>query len=410
MYDSIEEDMQEIPGVLINKTKRKIVYEKSELIVFGLKTNTKQKGLSAIKTGMRSAKGADYIIIAIDEAYEVNQDDYNALIEAVRGSDHILVIRIANPWSIKNDFIKYCNSYLPFSKKEKNNYEDTFHIEDKKLFHYPSYKDNKFLRGWEVEKLEELLSRDPKRAIVSVLGMPGIIKGAIYEGYYEKIKVVPKGADLPVSMFKGGIDWGIKHSSTAANFHLITPNNRSIRLSKGYTHNNEQMTFKDNPTMIKEILYHIEDLGDKYPAMVSMGLHVKVDNAAWGIIDMISSEAQKMGLTWVQFDPSIKYEINTRIDVFRLAMSLEKFWDMEDFESPNYEPLRYEDENDTLKEELEISQWDPDKQLERLNENDHHINAWEYAHDEIMFQMIDGYEEDLTHEAYTAYKISTGKV
>ena len=56
------------------------------------------------------------------------------------------------------------------------------------------------------------------------------------------------------------------------------------------------MSFKDNRTMIREILFHIEDLGNKFPEMRSMGLHVKVDNAAWGIIDMISAEAQEMGM------------------------------------------------------------------------------------------------------------------
>lgn len=116
-----------------------------QIRVIGLKTNRKGR---VVKTGLKRLKGGAYVVIMIDEAYEVDKQDYQALLEASGDAESIIIIRTANPFSRADFFIDYCIKHLKHNEKSLREQGEQFRvvkeitelenrkIETTKIFHY----------------------------------------------------------------------------------------------------------------------------------------------------------------------------------------------------------------------------------------------------------------------------------
>lgn len=89
-----------------------------------------------------------------------------------------------------------------------------------------TYKDNPWLNDDYVESLEEMLTRNPNRARVAVLGEWGIAEGLVFDGQFEsrafddsEIALLPHGV---------GLDFGFKHDPTAGEYFAIDRKNWTV--------------------------------------------------------------------------------------------------------------------------------------------------------------------------------------
>ncbi len=388
LYSDIVEWLQETNSKAINynSTRRHIRYMGKVIRVMGLETNKKAVGKTNIKAGLKSGKGKQYGIIFFEEATEFNQDKINAFMEAIRGYKHIIIIKAANPWSIKNFFISYCNENMRYEEDQLIDKGYQFYQKGNKLFHYTTWIHNTYLQPWEREALLDLVDLDPARAKISTYGMPGVAEGTIYSGYYEKIKDIK---DLPtnwraqVREFKGGVDWGIRRDATVAHLWASTYGYKHIIGLDRYRHTNTaNRLYKSSTQMVQEIIqFYIE----QKLRFNFRDIEVGVDNAAFGIIEMLNQEAANRGLSrWLFFKPSIKFPILDRIDLFSIKMRMGDF---------------YVDKKrmSGWLEEIETSQYEENitgKRV-RVDINDHEINAGEYALAEEMYQWVPEYNQYL---------------
>lgn len=89
-----------------------------------------------------------------------------------------------------------------------------------------TYKDNPFLDDAYIERLEDMIKRNPRRAEVAVFGNWGISEGLVFEGLFEQRDVSAQEiANLPKTV---GLDFGMKHDPTAGIFMAIDKPNLTV--------------------------------------------------------------------------------------------------------------------------------------------------------------------------------------
>lgn len=109
---------EQIAKVSVNLTKKRAIVNGHTLRVIGLKTNRKGR---IVKTGIKRLKKGSYVVLLIDEAYQVDKGDYQALLEATADAISVIVIRTANPFSRANWYVEYCCKHLRHNVKELKN-------------------------------------------------------------------------------------------------------------------------------------------------------------------------------------------------------------------------------------------------------------------------------------------------
>ncbi len=376
-------DELEIDQITANKTARTLTYRRNKIRVMGVETNRKSKNKSTKKLGLAGGKNKDYGIIVFEEAYEFTQDDTHALIEAVRGYKHFIIIYATNPWSIMNWYVAYLNQLQPFNEHTLRTTFQQFKYNKEKryLVHYSSFKTNPFITKDELDQFKELEVLDPQRARISVYGLPGIADGSVYAGYYDAILPVsqkPKWYE-ETDYFVGGVDWGERRDTTAAQLWSVGYGLKFVAGIDEYTHSNKGNSVqKTNKDMISDILDMYISYADKFQKIRRNGMKIYVDYSATAIIEYLNDEAKRRGADkFLFFVNCVKYPIKQRIDHFCLAMKLRKFF------------LKFENFKD-LTTELQNSQYADNG--ERMDLNDHSINAKEYALAHIMRLLTRGFD------------------
>ncbi len=373
----------EIDNLITNQTRKTIKYYKDYARVLGIETTKKRTGKSTAKLGLKSGKNKTYGIIVFEEAYEMDEDAHHALLETIRGYKYLIIIYASNPWSIMNWYVALVSEKLPQIEAilKTKHQQFKYDAKNRELIHHTTYKLNPFVSEDEREQLEQLEIRDPNRARVSVYGMAGIAEGAVYSGYYERILPLQQNPnwEYKTDYFTGGIDWGERRDTTAAQLWAVGYNFEFVAGLDEYTHTNKHNPLqKTNADMISDILDFYIRAGNKYGKIRRNGLRIYVDYSATAIIEYLNIEAKNRGADkWLYFVSCIKYPIRQRIDHFTLAMRLGKFFI--DFKRMP-----------ALCKELQNAQYD-DKG-DRLDLNDHSINTKEYALAYEMTKLTRGYD------------------
>ncbi len=102
---------------IISETKKTIEFNGSKITCKYLHS---QDNSNVKLTGLASNYLYDYVIIWSDERYEITENDYQDLKDAIRGANQLLESESCNPWSILNEFIKKNYKFMP--SKWKANY------------------------------------------------------------------------------------------------------------------------------------------------------------------------------------------------------------------------------------------------------------------------------------------------
>lgn len=263
---------------------------------------------------------------------------------------------------------------MTYNENLLTNKHQQFKVNNKDIIHYTTYILNPFISQGEREQMIELLKYDPVRARVSVLGMPGIAQGSVYAGYFEAIPDIKELGNwlYKTDYFTGGIDWGERRDTTAAQLWAIGFNSSFGLALDEYTHSNKDNPhFKTNREMVSDIIDFYLEWGNKIPKM-RQGTVIQVDYGATAIIELLNEEAKYRGVRWLTFQDCIKYEISQRIDHLTLAMKLKKIYF-------NFKYLP------NLCRELQTSQYDDHGR--RIDKDNHGIDAMEYALSLIMYNL-----------------------
>ncbi len=373
LFKEVSELVQELGIVAMetNQTKRLIKYNGKQIRILGLESNQGGKTkVSKAKLGLATGRNKDYAVIVFEEAYEIDETKTYAIEEAVRGYKYFLTIYASNPWTIMNWYIEQANNEQRFDERllKRDSQQFKFIPKTRTALHYTTFKLNKYVSDDEKDQLHSLLRTDPQRARVSVLGMPGLAQGSVYGGYYEQIRPLRDCSNwyANTDYFVGGIDWGEKRDTTAAQLWAIGYGTTFAAGIDSYSHTNQSNPIqKTNRDMIADILDFYIAWSYKLPKMINQKVIIYVDYAAFGIIEFLNLEAKNRNAShWLAFTGCTKFPISDRIDHFTLAMSMGKIF----LEFDNFKELC---------RELQNSQYD-DKG-KRLDINDHHINSKEYA-------------------------------
>ena len=152
-----------------------------------------------------------------EEAYELKrEEDLDTVEESLRGilpdGGFYQSVLTFNPWSDKH-FLKA--RFFDEGTRKKRTYAVT-----------TTYKDNNHLNADYVEDLEDMLTSNPNRARVAVLGEWGVAEGLVFDGLFEQRDFsLEEIAGLPKTV---GLDFGFKHDPTAGEFMAIDQQNRIV--------------------------------------------------------------------------------------------------------------------------------------------------------------------------------------
>lgn len=141
----------------------------------------------------------------VEEAYQFEREEsFDTIDESLRG-------KIADP----DGFYQTILTFNPWNEHHwlKHRFFDTETKEPNSLAYTTTYKNNPFLDEQYINRLKEMVTRNPRRAKVAVFGEWGISEGLVFENFdvqefdeHEKLK-----AGLP-SYF--GMDFGFTHDPT----------------------------------------------------------------------------------------------------------------------------------------------------------------------------------------------------
>lgn len=179
------------------KGKQRIILENGNYIDY--KGSTGQNGQPKF-SGYAVDNNPDYVIVIVDEAYELSKKEWNGVYEGVRTdtSAKIIFIRLSNNWKSVNWYVRLLNALLQFKHKVLQKEGEQIEIVDNKLIHHCNIRINHFLPEDEVEKLVDTYIEDEERGKVSLDGIPGTLEGAVFNDDVDKyIKDIPFEWRLP---------------------------------------------------------------------------------------------------------------------------------------------------------------------------------------------------------------------
>lgn len=347
---------------------------------------------TAKKSGLARIGNVKYIFKFYEERFEFTSKDYQALQEAVRGMDakiQTITINVCNPWAKSHYYISYCAKYMQWNLNTLKDtgsqiglFKDTDQetgIQMNKLFHYTNWRIIKDLLSIsEINEIRNTWNVDRNRAMTTDYGMPGYEFGAIYTHLLHKIGQ-PIFTNEP-QYFIGGMDYGWSQrdigGKTACYFGVANMEN-GVDIYNEYIHDNALFPKSPNQVALEIVDFYINSMESycKYMGLYAAPqLKVRVDNMAVGIIQILNNVAQQKGCNhWLQFIKCRKYPIQDRIELTTNLMGGQ--W------------LRIDKDCKNLINEFELAHYEETETQKRAKENDHSLNAFEYAIEPVMYKL-----------------------
>lgn len=364
---------------------------------YGVDNNRKTRGSK--KAGIPHFTNVRYLFIFFEERYEFSEEHISAVKEAVRSvSDdpnfhaQMIILNACNPWSKKNEYIKYCSKHMSWDVNQLKKTGNQISIVEiplrdgqvkKALFQYTNWRVcREFLSQSEINTILDTWNIDPRRAAVVDYGLPGSEDGAIYTHLLNHLgESIYKEQDWLIA--GGDYGWGRKETSGKTAFYF-----GGATLDDGIDIYNEYV--QDNHTYIKSPTQVAQEVVEfyKYSMNVYMKqnnkvyvpeLVVRVDNMAVGFIDILNNTARQNRLEWLMFVKCKKHPVADRIEITLALLAGQKL-------RINTKDAKYPVK--LLPQELDFAQYEESRsgKQNRLKENDHGINGFEYAIENIMYK------------------------
>lgn len=373
----------------VHQQRGEIYVGQNKIKVIGLNSLSKY---GAKKSGFPRFNNVDYIIKVFEECFEFKKNEHQAIQEAIRhnlGDDpQYLTINICNPWARSNWFIEYCESYQRFDEmtlktvgSQIGKYEfmdNETYLHQTKLFQYTNWRvTREHLTKEQILQIKQYWSTDRNRALVADYGMPGFEFGAIYSTELHKI-AEPFYTNEPQYMLCG-MDYGWSqqegNGKTSCIFGSGTSEN-GLDIYGEFVWDNSKQPIEPN-ALCKRVIEFIQYQTQKFMSQTAMiyppKIVCRVDNSEIGIIQLLNNLAQQYGYsTWLSFVPCKKYPTMDRISVVLGLMGAGKF--------------RMDKDCINLMRELEFSHYDEKGEKKRIKQNDHSLNAMEYAIEPLLYK------------------------
>lgn len=372
-----------------NNTKLTLSYGVNEIRFVGVNTLSKYK---AKNSGLARIGNVKYIFKYYEERFEFNTDDYQAMQEALRGMTkdiQMITINVCNPWAKSSQYIQYCNSYQQWDVNQLKQtgsqvgvYEETDYetkITVRKLFHYTNWRVAKdVLSMSEINEIRNTWKIDRNRALTTDFGLPGYEFGAIYTHLLHKVGTpVYQGEG---SYILAGMDYGWSQreigGKTVCYFGTANLEN-GVDILNEYVHDNAKNPKSVNLVAEEIVKFYINAVNFYVEQTGTIGIPqvmVRVDNMAVGVITVLNNIAQQYRVNhWLQFTKCRKYPIQDRIELTIHLLGA------------NY--LRISNSCSTLFKEFELAHYEETETQKRAKENDHALNAFEYAIEGVMYKL-----------------------
>lgn len=284
-------------------------------------------------TGKSGSQKYDYQIAIAEERYEIDDSSWSAVLQAIRGTEKFIEIHLANPWVLNNDYIKYCNTNLPFSLEELRDKGQQFAVVPmsikmidgtefnyKEIFHYTNYQINDKLPFVDKVKLEVSAKHDPHRANTILYGFPGAPKGGIWKWVLPKMKQKPREHSVS---YVGGVDYGERADATTAYIAGFSAGNNHVHISHEYYWKNRENGYnKDTSKLAEDVVEHYLDFMEEHLTQQST-LDIMVDGAAIPFITALNTYTQSIGYDQVLkfYQQTNKQRVADRIETMKTMAS-----------------------------------------------------------------------------------------
>lgn len=369
-----------------SSTKKQFIIGNSKIKMIGLNSMSKSK---AKKAGFPKFN-CDYLFKVFEECYEFKEQEHNAIQEAIRhiGKEpYYLTFNICNPWIASNWFVAYCSRYVRFDEnilKTKGSQIGIREFIDNEtkfkkvmLFQYSNWRTaREFLSSAQITLVRQYWQTNRLRARTADWGMPGYEDGGIY--LHELLKIGEPYYSNEPQYILGGMDYGWSQNANGGKTicHFI-----SATLQKGvdvygeFKHDNHVAPITQNLLASNIVDFYAEQV-DKF--MLNNSIYtppqvvVRCDNSNIAIIQLLNNVAVQKGYhRWLSFVSCSKYPTQDRISVTLALMSAQK--------------LRVDKSCETLLSEFESAHYEDKPEQKRAKENDHALNAFEYAIEPLLY-------------------------
>lgn len=284
-------------------------------------------------TGKSGSTMFEYQIAMAEERYEIPDDSWSYVLQAIRGTQNFMEIHLANPWVFTNDYVKYCNNAFPFNLEKLIKEGQQFNILEKEvklkdgtvfkykeIFHYTNYQVNHFLSQLDKVKLEIAAEHDPHRANTILYGYPGTPKGGIWKWVLPKMKQKPRE---PSVSYVGGVDYGEKKDATAGYIIGFSAGNNHAHITHEYYWKNLELgQNKDTNMLAEDMVNHFLDF---YEANMSNNddLGVFVDGSSIPFITALNTVTQALGYDHILkfYQQTNKQRVADRIETMKTMAS-----------------------------------------------------------------------------------------
>lgn len=367
-----------------NISNRTLKLPNNKIKVSGLMSNRKNKTPKLGKARVGANKQIQVNIF--EEATEFNSaKEIQMMQQATGGGIVVINIFIANPWVLSNWYVKGVNRKLPFKEKTLREKGEQFKWSHNRetgvidVAHITNHRINTYLSDAQHQMLYDAWKISDQFARVVDLGLPGVAEGLIYAPIMHHIGHTVKV--MPVMNYKGGIDWGtstsIGGSATTLALGRVGRDYSQLALDDLYYHSNSKQTYKDDQTLISEVVRKAMEYADEHQDGIRASekgrLEIFYDYAAAligkSLKDELNRYKERRIAELIVFRPCTKFEVPTRIDILKVLIT-----------QGRYKVNRANCQKHL--EELETSQWEDTKLVSgrptRLNEDDHTLDAVEY--------------------------------
>lgn len=341
-------------------------------------------------SGLAPFKGSTkYIFLFVDEAYELTQDQINVIDGKVRAGKNTktILIRVCNPYSISNEYVKYCSKNLPYNLPKLKKYgfdisSKEFILKNRKVFAYINIAATPEIMNKEkLDRITIACRTNSSKKMTIRYGIPSYDDDSCYGDQIELIrKPVIHEADAIVCGCDVGFGTNRNAGITCCLFGIYKKG-FGVDFWNEYTQDNREgkksITERANELInyvFNNIMWYNRSVGFVAPCPF---VNINIDWSNIDFIDRVNElilERRLDKIMWARRNAKNLYRINERINLTIDWIRNNKL--RIDFDKCK----KLHEEFSTMKLIVSNEDTEPTK---RQSSNDHCINAFEYAMEDI---------------------------
>ncbi len=338
--------------------------------------------------------GADVMVVFIDEATQISDDDYSKIRQAyARFGKKLVLIRAWNTWSPLLPCVEYMASYMPYpgvKYMKEHHIQHVRVIEDFELlkkkkkiakhFIRTSAYINPYVPPAHLMSLEEISKWDEDEGNTILWAKPGIISGSIYRDIDKCL--IDDETDLNIKKIIAGVDFGTTDATSVSLIGVTSDNNErshALAILDEYYHQNEPG--KERKDLEDYVIDVIEFLIDKYNEYNMQNTDTQVLNcyvdyakqASQNVafVDMLTQYANENDIWQIRFHKAKKVPIRDRIVLEKYLIANRRLLINKE-RAPNHV-------REFMNSYYDTSKITPDGHHPRIDKGNHAIDSFEYG-------------------------------